>query len=138
MIFYYQNESLKPYKKHADDAGWDIRCKESITIRPNETRLIKTGVSAIIPNGYVGIIKCRSGLATNGLNVNGGVIDSTYRGEIGVIIQNLGAEPITFEAYERIAQMLVIPCLSSATLVEGVAPQDTDRSANGYGSSGRL
>ena len=137
-VFYYEAEELKPYKKYEEDAAWDLRSKKELTIDALETFVVPTGVSCIIPKKWVGIIKCRSGLGKVGLNVTAGVIDSTYRGEIGVVIQNLSHEVITLKQYERIGQILVIPCLNQASFLEGTAPTDTERGTDGYGSSGKV
>ena len=97
---------------------------------------MKTGWGVEIPTGYVGILKGRSGLAkNNGIEVLGGVIDADYRGEIGVILLNSGFNEVTFYAGDRIAQMIVIPCLMERS-IEVEEWSRTDRNNAGFGSTG--
>lgn len=135
-VFYCNDEGLKPYKKHSGDAGFDLRSKFNHWLNNGDTEIAETGVYAVIPEGYVGIVKPRSGLGVKGLNLTAGVIDSSYRGEIKVILQHFGKERLHILPGDRIAQLIVIPCLTSYTTVIGTIPDDTERGADGFGSSG--
>jgi dUTP pyrophosphatase len=136
VTFHVEDGQLTPYKKHFSDAGWDLRAKESFTLAPHEWRVIKTGVRTEIPQGYVGIIKERSGLGAKGLAVRAGVIDSDYRGEIGVVIQNLTNDQREFEEGDRIAQLVVMNCLLDAVIKFDGEITETERGEGGFGSTG--
>ena len=125
-------------KAHPTDAGYDLRSIEDITINANSSAIINTGCCVEIPKGFVGIVKGRSGLTFTSHTemCNAGVIDADYRGEIKVKIHNLNDYALTFRRGERIAQMIVIPCLlESAEKVDSL--DDTSRGTGGFGSSGR-
>ena len=111
---------------------------EDITLLPGETKLVHTGIAAAIPEGYVGLVCARSGLATKrGLAPANkvGVIDSDYRGEIMVALHNHGATAQTITAGDRIAQLLIMPVLQvELSLVDEL--DDTARGAGGFGSTG--
>ena len=110
-----------------------------ITIGSGETVLVHTGIAMEIPEGYVGLVFARSGLATkkNLAPANKvGVIDADYRGEIMVALHNHGAEPQTVECGERIAQIAIVPFLK-AEFEECDELSDTQRGAGGFGSTGK-
>ncbi len=121
-------------------SGMDLfACLEQeVTLEPGERRLIPTGISVAIPEGFEGQIRPRSGLAIQkGIGVvNGpGTIDSDYRGEIGVLLINFGREPFTVHNGERIAQM-VISQVFRATLEELDDLPATPRQGGGFGHTG--
>jgi dUTP pyrophosphatase len=110
-----------------------------VTLLPGERRLIPTGLRIALPDGYEAQVRPRSGLAArHGIGmVNGpGTIDSDYRGEIQVILINLGQEPFTVTRGERIAQMVVAP-VTRVTWAEVEALEDTARGAGGFGHTGK-
>ena len=110
-----------------------------ITVEVGATVLVHTGISMAIPNGYVGLIYARSGLACKrGLAPANkvGVIDSDYRGEIMVALHNHGSVPQTIENGERIAQIVFTPYLAATFNVTDEL-DDTDRGNGGFGSTGR-
>ena len=122
-------------------AGADLYSAEKgdVVIAPGETKFIGTGIAFEIPEGYVGLVYARSGLACKrGLAPANkvGVIDSDYRGEIKVALLNHGKEPQMLEKGERIAQMVVAPYLS-VTYEETDELSDTERGEGGFGSTGR-
>lgn len=122
-------------------AGADLRAllDENIKIAPGETVLIHTGVATEIPDGMVGLVYARSGLATKrGLAPANcvGVIDSDYRGEIMVAIRNYSKDTQEIEPDERIAQLVIAPYIP-ADFVEADALEETDRGQGGFGSTGR-
>jgi len=127
------------YKKHRDDAGYDICCKDDLVIPPFPARVeVSTGLYIEIPSGYDGKITARSGLAKkHGIYILGGEIDSNYRGEIIVIMGQLGSEPLHFNAGDRIAQ-LVVRSLYQGPVVRVKMEQlsNTDRGTGGFGSTG--
>ena len=103
--------------------------------------MIGTGVAVALPEGTCGLVVPRSGLAArHGLSVvNGpGLIDPSYRGEIRVVLVNLGAEPYAGEPGDRIAQLLLVPFVAPETRVVDALPASADgRGTGGFGSSGR-
>lgn len=121
-------------------SGMDLYAslEEEVTLLPGERRLIPTGISVAIPEGFEGQVRPRSGLAIQkgiGL-VNGpGTIDSDYRGEVGVVVINFGKEPFTIRNGDRIAQMVIARVFRSV-LVEVEELPATQRQAGGFGSTG--
>lgn len=121
-------------------AGMDLcAClSERVTLAPGERALIPTGLAVSIPQGYVGLVFARSGLAVKqgvALSNGVGVIDWDYRGEVKVGLVNLGRETFTVEHGARIAQMVVLP-VEQMALREVAELDDTDRGAGGFGSTG--
>lgn len=122
-------------------AGADLYSAEDadVVIEPGETKFIGTGLAMEIPEGYVGLVYARSGLACKrGLAPANkvGVVDSDYRGEIKVALHNHGKEAQTVEKGERIAQMVIAPYLS-VNYEEADALSETERGEGGFGSTGR-
>ena len=120
-------------------AGMDLRADEPFALAPGERRLVPTGLALEIPPGHEGQVRPRSGLAArHGIAlVNApGTIDSDYRGEVQVILVNLGQAPVSFARGDRIAQLVIAPVTRAAVeLVEDLTA--TDRGAGGFGSTGR-
>jgi len=122
-------------------AGADLyACTEGETVKflPGETKLIHTGIALQIPDGLVGLIYARSGIATKrGLAPANkvGVIDSDYRGEIMVSLHNHSNTEQIIEDNERVAQIVFAPYVT-ANFVEAESLDDTDRGAGGFGSTG--
>ncbi len=123
-------------------AGMDLRANldAPVTLRPLERKLIPTGLSIALPEGYEAQVRPRSGLALKkGIGVlnSPGTIDADYRGEIGVILVNLSAEDFIVEDGERIAQMVVARHESVEwELAETL--DETERGAGGFGHTGRI
>ena len=122
-------------------AGMDIRANltEPITIMPLERKLIPTGLSIALPEGYEAQIRPRSGLALkNGITVlnTPGTIDADYRGDIGVILVNLSSEPFVVNDGERVCQM-VIAKHGRVTWVPTEVLGDTKRGDGGFGHTGK-
>ena len=122
-------------------AGADLYSAEDadVVIGPSETKFIGTGLAMEIPEGYVGLVYARSGLACKrGLAPANkvGVVDSDYRGEIKVALHNHGKEAQTVEKGDRIAQMVIAPYLS-VNYEEADALSETERGEGGFGSTGR-
>lgn len=126
--------------EHAAGADLYALTDHIIRIGPNETAVIHTGLAAEIPEGYVGLICARSGLATKkGLAPANkvGVIDSDYRGELRVPMVNLSDAPYTVQPGERVAQLCIAPVWQAA-FVPADTLTDTARGAGGFGSTGTV
>jgi len=133
-------DAVLPQYQTAGAAGADLHAciDESITLQPLERRMIPTGISMAIPEGYEVQVRARSGMSIkHGITmVNGiGTVDADYRGELGVLIINLGQEAFTIEPGMRIAQMVVAK-YETAAWNEVETLDETDRGTGGYGSSG--
>ncbi|MBD5134100.1 MAG: dUTP diphosphatase [Clostridiales bacterium] len=125
----------------ADAAGADLYALTDgpVAVAPGETVLIRTGLALAIPQGYVGLVYARSGLATRqGLAPANkvGVIDADYRGELMVSLHNHSGETRTVECGDRIAQLVIAPYLT-AQFQRADELDDTRRGAGGFGSTGR-
>ena len=134
-------DAKTPTYGSADAAGADlyICSAEPVTIGPGETYLAPTGIAVAIPQGYVGLIFARSGLATKrGLAPTNkvGVIDADYRGEVRVSLHNHSGVPQTIEPYERVAQMVIVPFVQEP-YEEADSLDETERGTGGFGSTGR-
>jgi len=120
-------------------AGMDLRSVETFELQPMERRLARTGLRIAVPEGYEAQVRPRSGLALkHGLSMvnTPGTIDSDYRGELGVILINLGQEVVKISAGDRIAQLVICPVARvEITVVEDL--DDTERGEGGFGSTGR-
>lgn len=133
-----ENATIPSYGS-ACAAGADLySCEGEITFSPNETRLVHTGIAMEIPDGYVGLIYARSGIATKrGLAPANkvGVIDSDYRGEIMVALHNHSDKEAKIDSGERIAQIVIAPYIM-ADFIETDELDSTERGAGGFGSTG--
>jgi dUTP pyrophosphatase len=128
--------AIVPTKANSSDAGYDLYATEDGFIHPRSHKLVKTGISMAIPEGYAGLIWPRSGLSyKNGLDVLAGVIDSGYRGDVGVILLNTTIQKYEYNKGDRIAQ-IVIQKVEDLDLIEVEDLDSTDRGAGGFGSSG--
>ncbi len=122
-----------------DAAGLDVVAAEELTLQPGQRDAVATGFAIEIPNGYEVQVRPRSGLAfKNGITClnTPGTIDSDYRGEVKVILVNLGQEPFAIRRGERIAQLVPAPVLR-ADFVEVGELGETARGAGGFGSTGQ-
>jgi len=127
-----------PSYAHPGDAGLDIRSAEEAVLQPGERRLIGTGLAMALPEGYAAFVQPRSGLAArHGISIvnTPGLIDCHYRGEVKVILVNLGGEPFRVKKGDRIAQM-VIQRVERAEVLEVEELEDTSRGEGGFGSTG--
>jgi dUTP pyrophosphatase len=120
-------------------AGYDVRsAEERVTLGPGEIRLVATGLRMELPEGIECQVRPRSGLALkHGITLpnSPGTIDPDYRGELRIILQNLGKEPVTIERGERIAQLVFARFEAPAIALEDVL-SDTPRGSGGFGSTG--
>ena len=125
----------------ADSAGMDLLSAEAedVTIDPGKRALLATGIAIQLPGGFEAQVRPRSGLAAkHGITVlnSPGTIDADYRGEIKVILVNLGDQPVTLARGERIAQMVVAP-VTRISLNEVKTLNNSARGTGGFGSTGR-
>ncbi|EPQ27411.1 uncharacterized protein PFL1_04949 [Pseudozyma flocculosa PF-1] len=125
-----------PTRGSASAAGYDLYSSEKVTIERGKRKVVQTGISLAIPEGHYGRVAPRSGLASkHGIDVGAGVIDSDYRGLLGVLLFNLGDADFTINEGDRIAQ-LVIEQISTPPVEEVSSLDDTARGAGGFGSTG--
>jgi len=129
-----------PAYETAHAAGMDLPAavESDLVLKPGERALVPTGLAIALPEGFEAQVRPRSGLAArNGVTVlnSPGTVDADYRGEVKVILANLGPEPFTVTRGMRIAQMIVAP-VSRAALQEVETLPDTARGAGGFGSTG--
>ncbi|MFC1645272.1 dUTP diphosphatase [Patescibacteria group bacterium] len=130
------SEARIPARAINGDAGMDLYSVEDIILKPGDLMPCKIGIAMAIPIGYVGLIWDRSSVAFKGwVKTMGGVIDSSYRGEIAVIMINLSKKDYTISKGDRIAQILIqkVEC----PMIEEVEElDDTERGDGGFGSTG--
>ncbi|HWL60275.1 MAG TPA: dUTP diphosphatase [Microbacteriaceae bacterium] len=128
-----------PRYAHPGDAGADLQSAESLTLAPGERRLVGTGVSIALPDGYVAFVVPRSGLATkHGITIvnSPGTVDAGYRGEIRVTLLNTDHEhAFQIAVGDRIAQLIVMP-VSRAEFIRVARLPGSDRGEGGFGSTG--
>jgi len=128
-----------PKYAHPDDSGADVCTTEEITIPPGELRMIPTGIAVQLPPGYEIQVRSKGGIASKKqcfvLN-SPGTVDEGYRGEIMVIMQNVGKDEETFNKGDKVAQLVVAPYIQ-ATFLEQAELTDTMRGAGGFGSTGK-
>ena len=129
-----------PAYESAAAAGMDLPAavRQELTLAPGERALVPTGLAIALPDGYEAQVRPRSGLAArNGVTVlnTPGTVDADYRGEVKVILANLGNEDFTIERGMRIAQMVIAPVVQ-AVLQEAESLPETARGEGGFGSTG--
>ena len=127
-----------PERAHDDDAGFDIRSAEDLTLNPGQSRLIKAGFKMQLDKGVEAQVRSRSGWAMKHQIIvlnSPGTIDPGYRGEVGVILANLGQSPMKISRGDRIAQM-VFAKFEIPTVTEGKVTEVTKRGEGGFGSTG--
>jgi dUTP pyrophosphatase len=120
------------------DAGLDLHAAEGVTLAPGERMPVRTGLALAIPAGFAGLVLPRSGLALrHGLTMvnTPGLIDSGFRGEVQVLLVNLGQDPVTVKRGDRIAQ-LVVQRVEHVMLVPVAELPESARGAGGFGSTG--
>jgi dUTP pyrophosphatase len=127
-----------PRYAHPGDAGLDLVAARGVRLEPGARAAVPTGIAVAIPPGWVGLVHPRSGLARrHGVTVTNapGTIDAGYRGELEVLLVNLGSQVVDLARGDRIAQLLLQP-VGVATVVEVADLDDTARGAGGFGSTG--
>jgi len=126
-----------PRYGHRGDAGLDLFSIESRLFEPGEVKPVRTGIQVSIPEGYVGLIWDKSGISLNGVHRLAGVIDSGYRGEVKVVLVNLGRKDFAVDAGMKIAQLLIQKVFEVTVIDSGVL-DDTPRGGKGFGSTGKF
>lgn len=130
--------AILPTYAHVGDAGMDLCADEARTLMPGERAAISTGLRMALPPGTEGQVRPRSGLAIkHGITVinTPGTIDEGYRGEVKVLLINLGQAPFEITPGMRIAQLVIAPVLR-ITIAEDAVNDATERGTGGFGSSG--
>jgi len=132
--------ALLPLPAYArpDDAGLDLHAAEPVTLAPGARALVPTGIALAIPPGFAGLVLPRSGLALrHGVTIlnTPGLIDAGYRGEVKVLLVNLGDAPVTLVRGDRIAQLVVQPVVQ-VTLAPVTELPPSERGEGGFGSTG--
>ena len=137
-----QDTRCMPKRAYASDAGADLVATKDFIIPPGCMDMLDTGVSIIVPNGYAGIVCSRSGQGRVGVSLANsiGVIDSSYRGNIKLILSNNGENPHNVTAYvTKVAQLLIVPIMLAGFSVWTGSDDswvDTARGTGGFGSTG--
>ena len=124
-----------------EDLGYDLFALESVALVPRSTVKVRTGIAVEARHPHTGaplglLVRDRSSMASRGIATTAGVIDSGYRGEILVLMTNLGVTPVELKAGEKIAQMIPVPILTGP-VHEVETLEDSARAEKGFGSSGR-
>lgn len=127
-----------PSRGTPGSAGLDIYAIDEQTLYPDDIRGIQPGIAVKIPDGHVGILATRSSMGRQGVRIAAGanIIDADYRGELTVYLRNDGAYPWVIKPGERIAQLVIVPCLF-LTPEEAETLPDSERGTGGFGSTGR-
>ena len=131
-------EARIPQYAYPDDSGADLYAAEDVVLQPGERRAVSTGLSAEVPIGFELQVRPKSGLALNsGITVlnTPGTVDAGYRGEIKVILINLGVEPYPIRKGQKIAQLVLAPVFR-ADFQEVEELSESMRGAGGFGSTG--
>ena len=128
-------DSRLPTYGHPGDAGLDLFSAEDIELAVGQAVPVPTGIKIAVPEGFVGLVWDKSGISLKGVHRLAGVIDSGYRGEVKVVMVNLGHEPFRFSRGMKVAQLLIQPVVS-VRVMETDDLDDTSRGENGFGSTG--
>ena len=126
----------KPSKAHAEDAGYDLYAPKQAILRARESVVIDTGVHVQLPRGTAGLLVSKSGLNTKYGITSTGLIDAGYTGSIRVKLYNHGDKKYVIEAGDKISQLVVMKVMD-VSLQEVSELDESERGANGFGSSGR-
>lgn len=132
-----RDDACLPEQAHPGDAGYDLISPDSIILAPMQKKLVSTGIAVAIPEGFVGLVCPRSGLALKmGITVLNapGIIDSGYRGEVGVILVNLSSQDVSLPKKTKVAQLVVVPFRSDSPEWADNLDQ-TKRGEDGFGST---
>lgn len=131
------SEAKLPAYGHAGDAGLDLYSCGHYVIKAGGMTAVPTGIQVAIPEGYAGLIWDKSGISLRGVHRLAGVIDSGYRGEVRVVLVNLGDEEYVIEKGMKIAQLLIQP-VEEVRVVEESELEETPRGEGGFGSTGKF
>jgi len=128
-------EAKLPVYGHSGDAGLDLFSVVDRELAPGEVFAVPTGIQLAVPAGHVGLVWDKSGISLKSVHRLAGVVDSGYRGEVQVVMINLGAVPFAVRKGMKIAQMLVQP-VAAVSVIECEALDGTSRGEGGFGSTG--
>ena len=128
-------EARLPVYGHPGDAGLDLFSVVDRDLAPGEVFAVPTGIQIAVPAGHVGLVWDKSGVSLKGVHRLAGVIDAGYRGEVQVVLINLGAAPFALKKGMKIAQLIVQP-VAAVEVVEADSLDDTSRGQGGFGSTG--
>jgi dUTP pyrophosphatase len=128
-------EAKLPVYGHPGDAGLDLFSVVDRELAPGEVFAVPTGIQVAVPAGHAGLVWDKSGISLKGVHRLAGVVDSGYRGEVQVVMINLGAAPFAVRKGMKIAQMLVQP-VAAVEVVESDSLDGTSRGEGGFGSTG--
>jgi len=126
-----------PQYSHKGDAGLDLFSSVDCVLKKGEVKPVPTGIKMAIPEGHVGLVWDKSGISLKGVHRLAGVIDSGYRGEVQVVMANLGGESFEVKKGMKIAQLLVQP-VQEVNVIETEDLEETSRGENGFGSTGKF
>lgn len=125
-----------PLYQHQGDAGLDLFSSIDCILAPGEVKPVPSGIKVVVSEGYVGLVWDKSGISLKGVHRLAGVIDSGYRGEVRVVLVNLGNEPFVIKKGMKIAQLL-IQAVAQVKVVEVEELEETSRGDKGFGSTGK-
>ena len=128
-------EARLPVYGHPGDAGLDLFAVVDRDLAPGEVYAVPTGIQIAVPAGHVGLVWDKSGISLKGVHRLAGVVDAGYRGEVQVVLINLGSAPYAVRKGQKIAQLLV-QAVASVAVVEAADLDDTPRGRGGFGSTG--
>ncbi len=132
-----QVDAKVPHYSHKGDAGLDLFSSVDSVLNKGEVKAVPTGIQVAIPEGHVGLIWDKSGISLKGVHRLAGVIDSGYRGEVRVVMANLGEKLFVVKRGMKIAQLLIQPVMD-VEVVEVDELEETSRGQNGFGSTGKF
>lgn len=137
VIVELSKDAILPQRADPGAAGYDLFSLEDLILAPMERKCVSTGVKMVIPEEYYGRVAPRSGLAYNyGIDVLAGVIDSSYRGEIKVILINFGDKDFKITPGDKIAQLIFEKIITPNLFNGDVTNYKSERGSDGFGSSG--
>lgn len=128
-------DAILPMRAYSYDAGADLYSMEEKVVESGEGYKFSTGVACDIEQGFYGQLHTRSSMSLDGWNVVGGVIDSSYKGELSVVLRNMSKRPLKVVKDQRIAQ-LVLHSIPTPKIVEVNDIGTSERMSNGFGSTG--
>lgn len=129
--------AFPPIRAHSTDAGIDLRAKKPVRVPAGGSAVIGTGTHIELPHGCCGLLVSKSGLNTKHDLTSTGLVDEGYTGEIMVKLYNHGTESYQINAGDKVSQLVVIPVRYEDVEIVDHLNQDTERGANGFGSSGK-
>ena len=137
MNIYVEKGAYVPERAHKTDAGLDIKSRENRLIKAHRGALLHTGLHVQLPHGTAGLLVSKSGLNVKHGITSTGLIDEGYTGEIMVKLYNNSDESYLVQAGDKISQLVIIPVLYEDIHIMNSLDENTERGAQGFGSSGK-